>query len=175
MCYLISLNSLALENIEYDGSFKHIVFVIVFVFVFVFVSVFVIVIADVILFPMMYNMWGLTWFWDDLKAPYWKCGSDYLRTNKQTEFQLVDSTPPAGGVAWKVGHIVSFGPILTFGRAGHLHNCVVWQCHNLWLTSMFHVCQFCGNWMVHCSQYLPVSTEQGDTSDILFDILSNWV
>ena len=47
------------------GSFKHFVIVIVFFFVFVFVSVFVIVIviADVILFPMMYTMWGLTWFW----------------------------------------------------------------------------------------------------------------
>ena len=32
----------------------------VFVFVFVFVGVFVIIIAGVILFPMMYNMWGLT-------------------------------------------------------------------------------------------------------------------
>ena len=42
--YLISSNSLLLENIAYDGPFKHIVFVIVFVFVFV--SVFVIVIAD---------------------------------------------------------------------------------------------------------------------------------
>ena len=43
-------------------SFKHNVFVIVFVFVFVFVGVFVIVIVitDVILFPMVYNMWGLT-------------------------------------------------------------------------------------------------------------------
>ena len=59
MSYLISLNSLLFENIACDGSFKH------FVFVFVFVSVFVIVIviADVILFPMMYTMWGLTWFW----------------------------------------------------------------------------------------------------------------
>ena len=36
-----------------DMDFKHIVFV--------FVSVFVIVIADVILFPMMYNMWSLAW------------------------------------------------------------------------------------------------------------------
>ena len=43
-----------------DMDFKHIVFVFVYVFVFVFVSVFVIVIADVILFPMMYTMWGLT-------------------------------------------------------------------------------------------------------------------
>ena len=82
-----------------DMDFKHIVFV--FVFVFVFVSVFVIVIADVILFPMMYTMWGLTWFWDDLKAIYWKYWSDYVRTDKQTEFQLVDSTPPVGGVEWK--------------------------------------------------------------------------
>ena len=53
--------------------FKHIVFVIVFVFVFVSVSVFVIVIADVILFLLMYNMWGLTCIWDDLKVTYWKC------------------------------------------------------------------------------------------------------
>ena len=62
MSYLISSNSLLFENIAYDMSFKHNVFVIVFVFVFVFVRVFVIVIviADVILFPMMYNMWGLT-------------------------------------------------------------------------------------------------------------------
>ena len=68
MSYLKSSNSLLFENIAYDMSFKHNVFV----FVFVFVSVFVSVISDVILFPMIYNMWGLTWFLDDLKAIYWK-------------------------------------------------------------------------------------------------------
>ena len=80
-------------------------FVFVFVFVFVCVFVIVIVIADVILYPMMYNMLGPTWFWDDLKALDWKCWSDDVRTDKQTdrqtEFQLVDSTPPVGGVEWK--------------------------------------------------------------------------
>ena len=55
---------------------------------------YIIVIADVILFPMVYNMWALTWFWDDLKALDWKQWSDYVRTNRQTEFQLVDSTRP---------------------------------------------------------------------------------
>ena len=60
MSYLISLNSPLWENIACDGSFKHFVFVIVFFLVFVCVFVNVIVIADVILFPMMYNMWGLT-------------------------------------------------------------------------------------------------------------------
>ena len=39
---------------------------------FVFVFVWVFVIADVILYPMMYNMLGLTLFWDDLKALDWK-------------------------------------------------------------------------------------------------------
>ena len=57
------LDILELKNIACVGSFKH--------FVFVLVCVFVIVI--VILFPMMRNMWVLTWFWGDLKAPEWKC------------------------------------------------------------------------------------------------------
>ena len=48
--------------------------------------------------PMVYNMWGLTSFWDDLKAIERKFWSDDVQTDKQTEFQLVDSTPPVGGV-----------------------------------------------------------------------------
>ena len=75
-----------------DGSFKHFVFVIVivnvivFVFVFVFLCVFVIVIvmADVLLFPMMHDMSGLTWFWDDLKGLYWKSWSDDGQMGKLT-------------------------------------------------------------------------------------------
>ena len=59
-------------------------FVFVFVFVFVCVFVIVIVIADVILYPMMYNMLGPTWFWDDLKALDWKCWSDDVQTYRQT-------------------------------------------------------------------------------------------
>ena len=69
----------------------HFVFVIVFVFVFVFVFVcvfvIVIVIADVIFFPMMHKVFGLTWFCDDLKAPDWKCWSDDGQTDKQTDKQ----------------------------------------------------------------------------------------
>ena len=68
---MISLSSLLFENITYDGSFKHFVFVFVFIFVSVFVFVIVIVVADVLLFPMMFNMWGLSC--DDLKALCWKC------------------------------------------------------------------------------------------------------
>ena len=52
--------------------------------------------------PTVYNMWGLTWFWDDLKAIERKCWSDDVQTDRHTEFQLVDSTSPVGGVEWKV-------------------------------------------------------------------------
>ena len=45
------------------------------------------VIADVLLFPMMYNMWGLTWFWDDLKTLYWKCWSDDGQSINQSDKQ----------------------------------------------------------------------------------------
>ena len=44
--------------------------------------------ADVILFPIMYNMWGLTWFWDDLKALYWKYWSDDGRTDRSSTWRL---------------------------------------------------------------------------------------
>ena len=38
---------------------------------------------------------------DDLNASYWKCWSDDVQNDRQAEFQLVDSTPPVGGVEWK--------------------------------------------------------------------------
>ena len=61
MSCLISLNSLLLEDIACDGSFKLFVFVIVFVFVFVCVFVIVIVIdcrvksKDIVLFGKLLN------------------------------------------------------------------------------------------------------------------------
>ena len=58
------MSQIIFKNMAHVGSFRHFVFVIVFVFVFVFffvcVFLIVIVIADVILFPMMYNLWGVT-------------------------------------------------------------------------------------------------------------------
>ena len=42
------------------------------------------IIADVILFPTMCNIWGMTGSWDELKGPTWKCGSDYGQDNRQT-------------------------------------------------------------------------------------------
>ena len=108
--YLISLNPQLFKNIAQVWSFMNFVFVfvIVFVFVFVFVCVFVIVIvmADVFLFPMMYDMWGLTWIWDDLKGLYWKCWSDERHMDSPAEFPLIDSIPSVGGVGWKIETIV---------------------------------------------------------------------
>ena len=66
-----------------------------FVFVFVFLCLFVIV-----LFPMTYIIWGLTWFLDDLKGQDWKCWSDYGPKDRLSEFQLVDLTQPKRGVEW---------------------------------------------------------------------------
>ena len=74
-------------------------------YLFLCVFVTVIVIADVIFFPMMHNVLGLTWFCDDLKAPDWKCWSDDVQNDRRTEFQLADSTPLVGGGEWKL-----FGP-----------------------------------------------------------------
>ena len=49
----------------------------------------------------------MSWFRDDLKALDWKCWSSY----GQTEFQLVDSIPPEGGVEWKVSFLSYWGNI----------------------------------------------------------------
>ena len=43
--------------------------------------------------PTVYNMWGLTWFWDDLKAIEQKCWSDDVQTDR--------FPTPVGGVEWK--------------------------------------------------------------------------
>ena len=60
-----------------------IVFVFVFVFAFVCVFVIIVVIVEVIFFPMMHSMWGVTWFW--LKALDWKCWSDDGQTDRNLE------------------------------------------------------------------------------------------
>ena len=39
--------------------------------------------ADIILCPAVYDMWGLTWSWDDIKGIYSKSWSDDRQTNKQ--------------------------------------------------------------------------------------------
>lgn len=66
--------------------------VVVFVFVFVFVCAFVIVtvIADVIFFPLMHNVLGLTWFCDDLKPQIGNVEVMTLRTD------IISSCRPKG-------------------------------------------------------------------------------
>ena len=46
--------------------------------------------ADVILFPMIYTMWGLTWFWDELKArnEILKRWRTYKQTNRISTWRL---------------------------------------------------------------------------------------
>ena len=54
------------------------------------------VITDVLLFPIMCNMWGLIWFWDHLKALYWKCQSDDGTSDKQTDRISTCRLEPSG-------------------------------------------------------------------------------
>ena len=54
---------------------------------------------------MMYNVWGLTRFWDDLRGLDWKCPSDEGQTAK---FQLIDSTSPVGGVESQTTLLINY-------------------------------------------------------------------
>ena len=104
MSYLTPLRPGLLKNIAHVGFYLYFVFVFVCVFVFVFVIVFL-VSAWTVGFSsfrrcMICGVWhdsGMIW------RPY--IGNVEVmtdrQTDKQTEFQLVDSTLPLGRVEWK--------------------------------------------------------------------------
>ena len=75
------------------------------------------VIANVLLFPMMYNMWGLTWFWDDLKALYWKCWSDDGMTDRHTDrISTCRLDPSSRRSRVKTKHVWKYPHILTWRK-----------------------------------------------------------
>ena len=76
--------------------------------------------ADIIPCPSVYDLWGLTWSWDDIKGLYsnLKVMTD-RQTNKKTYFQLVDTISLGRRGRVKTGD-VSFG----FGLCLRLRLCL---------------------------------------------------